>query len=258
MFSYVLGKGSKTATAPGEPIIPANSPVEGETRKKSILKKCDNSGLRGGGVRADPETEQLLSSDGDSITATPKPARKQVTVNTGLSVATPLDVTMSGPTTSIREGEVMVTKYPKLKAVLVPPSEPRKESYLAAERFASSSTSRLPSDTLTSLDSSECGYVASKEIQTSDGRPKKFERDREQFNNNREKVEVERVSQDDSGIGCGASLELLVGNTTPDSGDTDQIINNRRQFSFADDSSPTEESALLSRDCNTPTNGPTS
>lgn len=283
MFFLTLGKGSKGTPPSGEPVNPTPLPpftVEAETKKKSILKKSESVSKT-----SDPETEQLLGSDNQSYSdsvsnsATPLPSRKRVSVKTDLGV-----VRLSGagswhprPRPTVPNKLISIpplirplNPFPRQVTTSIPKSNISSlPSNGIGSPMPSPATPQTPPSQLTpgaplSPDDELCDneFVASKEIQTLGFTTKsKFERNREQINNNhKDKEGGERISQDDSGIGCGTSLEILSGlgaGPSPDTGPSPsptlaQLNRAEGEFSFAD-SSPTEESKLLTASASGPT-----
>jgi len=256
--------------------------VEAETKKKSILKKSESVSKS-----SDPETEHLLGADNqpysDSVSnsATPLPNRKHVSVKTDLGV---LRLSGAGswyprPRPTIPSKLISIppiirplNPFPRQVTTSIPKSNLSSlPSNGIGSPLPSPATPDMPPSELTpqaplSPDYEMCDndFVASKEIQTLGFATKsKFERNREQINNNKDKEGGERISQDDSGIGCGTSLEILSGLGAGPSPDTGPSLNspsptlaqlNRAEgeFSFAD-SSPSEESKLLTASASGPT-----
>jgi hypothetical protein len=249
------------------PLPPFN--VEAQTKKKSILKKSESLSKN-----SDPETEQLLEaenlsySDSVSNSATPLPHRKHVSVKTDLGV-----LRLSGAGSWYHRPRPNIPSKLISSPPLIRPLNPvSRQVNTSAPKSNDSSLpsngidSPLPSPTtpftpLAPLSPDfEDDFVASKEIQTAGFAAKsKFERNREQINNNKDREGGERISQDDSGIGCGTSLEIL-SVPSPDTGHslgspspTTATLNRAEgEFSFVD-SSPTEESKLLPASASGPT-----
>jgi len=264
--------------------------VETEIKQKSILKKCESVSKS-----SDPETEQLLGgdnlcySDSVSSSATPSHHQKCVRVKTDLGVVRLSGVGSGSGSWQSRPRPIVPSKlisipplirpfntFPRQVTTSIPESN---RSSLPSNGIGSpmpspatpqSPPSQLTPGTPLSPDDEICDndLVMSKEIQSLDFATKsKFERNREQFNNNqKDKEGGERISQDDSGIvcgQCGTSLEILSGlgaGLCPDTGPSyhnpsptlSQLNRADGEFSLAD-SSPTEDSKLLTTSASGPT-----
>jgi len=250
--------------------------VETETKKKSILKKSE-SVSKG----SDPETEQLLEADySDPVShpATPRPNQKHVNVKADLGV-----LRLSGSCSWSPRPRPCIQNKQLSNQPLIRPVTPIPRQVITSTKKSNASSSPSngfsfppsspttpeiadhPATLTPDFDLCENDFVASKEIQTLGFATKsKFERNREQINNSdKDKDCGERISQDDSGIGCGTSLEILSGlgaGPSPDTGPSlhspspplAQLNRVEGEFSFAD-SSPSEESKLLTASASGPT-----
>lgn len=238
--------------------------VEAETRKKSILKKSERSDSLSRG--SDPETEQLLGNDNlsyiDPVTSSAVPFPKRdydLLARSWQTHPTPhklisiphLIPSLNSPT------ESMSSFNPKSDR-----QSPVLNETISSKPLQSSASLLLTHEASLSqsFDISDADLVvATKEIQTFASKTK-YERSREQLNNNsKDKEGCERISQDDSGIGCGISLEILTG-PSPETGFSlnspsptlAQLERAEGEFSFAD-SSPSDESKLLTASASGPT-----